>query len=206
MSRPSTRTSPEVGRSSPPRICRSVVLPEPDAPTMAMRSPASTLSVTPRSTSRVSGPWRKLLQTPAATSTGSVMSQRLRRCRARRAPGGVNRRQHAQQKGHRAYAQDVNAFDVCRQLAHEVHARVEKLRVQRALQSIDEHLQIVRHENPKSGAAERASESDQDALDCESREYVARAGTQGAQNGDIGLLLLHDHHQGCDDVEGSDRN
>ena len=38
--RPSTTTSPAVGASSPPIRCSSVLLPEPEAPTMAMRSPA----------------------------------------------------------------------------------------------------------------------------------------------------------------------
>ncbi len=85
-----SRTTPEVGGSRPPRICSSVVLPEPDAPTIAMRCAGATLRVTPRSTSSVSGPWRKLLQTLSARSTGSVMAQRLSRSRARRAPRRIH--------------------------------------------------------------------------------------------------------------------
>src|SRR3984885_10545385 len=201
MSRPSTRTSPEVGRSRPPKICSNVVFPEPDAPTMAIRSAGATARLTPRSTSSVSGPWRKLLQTPEATNTGSIMAQCLRRCRARRAPRRVHRREHAQQEGDRADAQHVNAFDVCGQLAHEIHPRIEKLRVQHALQRVDEHLQIARYQNAERGTTERAGKSDQYTLHGESAENVARACPQSAQQRDIGLLLLHDHHQGCDDVE-----
>ena len=46
-SRPSTVTVPEVGRSSPPSMCSSVDLPEPEVPTTATNSPFSTLRFTP---------------------------------------------------------------------------------------------------------------------------------------------------------------
>ena len=58
MSLPATLTVPAVGLSSPPRICSSVVLPEPEAPMIARRSPARTARFTPCSTSRSIGPWR----------------------------------------------------------------------------------------------------------------------------------------------------
>ena len=47
MSLPSTLTEPEVGRSKPPSMWRRVDLPEPEVPTMATNSPASTLRSTP---------------------------------------------------------------------------------------------------------------------------------------------------------------
>src|SRR5450631_82865 len=206
MSRPSTHTVPEVGRSRPPRICKSVVLPEPEAPTIAILCPAATASVTPRSTCSVSGPWRKLLQTSTATNTESVMSQRLRRCRARSAPRRVQRREHTEQKGYGTYPQHVEPLDIRRQLAHEIHARVQKLRMQRVLQSANERLQIVRHENPERRTAERPGKTNQYALYGKNREYVARTRAQRAQNRDVGLLLLHDHDQRRDDIEGGDRH
>ncbi len=46
MSRPVTRTVPAVGRSSVPIRCSSVVLPEPDGPTMPASSPAVTARLT----------------------------------------------------------------------------------------------------------------------------------------------------------------
>src|SRR5579863_6274159 len=153
MSRPSMRTTPEVGRSRPPRICSSVVLPEPDAPTMAMRSAGATRSVTPRSTSRVSGPWRKFLQTASAVSTGSVMTQRLGGCGARGAPGRIQGREHAEHKGDRAHPEYIEPLDVSGQLAHEIHARIQELRVQQALQSTDQRLEIVRHGDAERRAA-----------------------------------------------------
>ena len=51
MARPSSRTSPAAGRSSPMRCLTSVVLPEPFCPTMATGSPGSIDSETPRTAS-----------------------------------------------------------------------------------------------------------------------------------------------------------
>ena len=47
MSLPSTRTAPEVGRSSPPSMCSRVDFPEPEVPTTATNSPLSTVRSTP---------------------------------------------------------------------------------------------------------------------------------------------------------------
>ena len=47
-SRPVTRTCPELGRSKVPIRCNSVVLPDPDGPTMPTSSPWSTAKETPR--------------------------------------------------------------------------------------------------------------------------------------------------------------
>src|SRR6266480_4283080 len=47
VGRPSTSTSPEVGSSRPPSRCSSVLLPEPEAPTMATISRSSIFSDTP---------------------------------------------------------------------------------------------------------------------------------------------------------------
>jgi len=58
---PAMRTVPSLGRSRPPSTCRSVVLPEPDAPTIAMRSPAHTRIEAPRSTCSFTPPWMNSL-------------------------------------------------------------------------------------------------------------------------------------------------
>src|SRR5580700_3573504 len=120
MSRPAISTAPPLGASRPPRICNSVVLPEPEAPTIATRSPAATLSTTPCSTGSRTGPWRKLLCTACASRTLSLMAQGLRRHGARRAPRRVDGRQHAQQERHAAYPEHVAPLYVRRQLAHVV--------------------------------------------------------------------------------------
>ena len=46
----SSRTVPVVGRSSVPRMCKSVLLPDPDGPVTANASPRSKVSDTPRKT------------------------------------------------------------------------------------------------------------------------------------------------------------
>ena len=48
-STPSTRTVPDVGRSSPASTCMSVDLPEPDGPMMAVNSPEGKATSTPSS-------------------------------------------------------------------------------------------------------------------------------------------------------------
>ena len=50
MSWSPTTTLPEVGRSMPPIRLRSVVLPLPDGPMSAAKSPSATVSVSPSST------------------------------------------------------------------------------------------------------------------------------------------------------------
>ncbi|CFM08547.1 Uncharacterised protein [Bordetella pertussis] len=53
---PSTLTVPLEGTSNRPRMCSKVLLPEPEAPTMATISPRATLSDTSLSTSMRAGP------------------------------------------------------------------------------------------------------------------------------------------------------
>src|SRR5262245_52206822 len=60
-SSPSTITRPEVGLSSPPRMCSRVDLPHPDGPIIAMNSPGATDSSTPRSALTSTLPTRKVI-------------------------------------------------------------------------------------------------------------------------------------------------
>src|SRR5579862_2779198 len=141
MSRPATSTWPELGRSSPPRICSSVVLPEPEAPMMASRSPARTVRSTPVSTSRMLEPSRKFLETPCAASTmaadeASVMSQCLCRLNAGSTPGRIQRGKRAQHEGHRADAQHIAGFRIRGQVAHEIDLGVEEVRSKQSLQTV----------------------------------------------------------------------
>src|SRR6185312_7268541 len=137
MSRPSTSTWPLVGRSRPPRICSRVVLPEPEAPTIATRSPAATESAVPRSTSSVTGPWRKLFETSRASRTSApvlLMTQRLRRSGTSGAPGRVDGRQRTEDECHAAYAQYIQPLDVGRKIAHGIHPRIQELSMQQPLE------------------------------------------------------------------------
>ena len=53
---PAIETSPEVGRSSPARMCMRVDLPEPDGPMTAVSWPLATSTETPRSASTAVSP------------------------------------------------------------------------------------------------------------------------------------------------------
>src|SRR5580704_14387407 len=192
MSRPATATVPEVGASRPPRICSSVVLPEPEAPTIATRSPAAIATFTPSSTLRTSGPWEKLLCTPLALKTVSFMPQGLRRGGARRAPRRVDGRQGAQEERHHAHLEDVATLHVRGQLAHVVDARIQELLSGEVLERAHQRLQVVGHQGAEGSPEERAGEADEDALDGEYQQHVARARPEGAQDRDVGLLFLHD--------------
>src|SRR4030095_3131185 len=90
---PSTLTSPAVGVSSPPSRCSSVLLPEPDAPTIAMRSPAFTARSTPFSTGTGAGPLVYVFASPRHSRT-LLIPQRLRGIDARRLPGRIQRGEH----------------------------------------------------------------------------------------------------------------
>ena len=48
-----------------------------------------------------------------------------------------------------------------------------------------------------------AGETDQRTLDGEGQQYIARRGAQRAQDGNVGALVLHHHHQRGHDIEGS---
>src|SRR5215472_6489326 len=174
MSRPAIVTVPLVGASSPPRTCSSVVFPEPEAPTIATRSPLSTRNVTPRSTGSSTGPWRKLLCTSRASRTASLMAQRLRGRGAGRAPRRIDGRERAQHEGHGAHLEDVEPLDVGRQIAEVIDARVDELHPGEALEGADESLEIIGQQRAEPGAEQRSGQPDQHPLYGEGGEHVAR--------------------------------
>src|SRR5512140_1093372 len=73
-SSPPTRTCPEVGRSMPAIRFKSVVLPEPDGPIKATKSPASTLNESPSRTVRTCVSRVYCLTTDWTWISGSAMS------------------------------------------------------------------------------------------------------------------------------------
>src|SRR5664279_1309008 len=133
---PWTRTSPPVGASSPPSRCKSVLLPEPEAPTIATRSPRLTARSMPSSTGTSRGPPRYVLVSALHSTTGvaaSFITQRLGRIDLCRAPARIQgRQQRERQRDHRDQC-DVAALQVGRQLADVVNALVQKLNAERAL-------------------------------------------------------------------------
>src|SRR5687767_1968758 len=114
------RTSPVVARSSPPSRCSSVLLPEPDEPTTATRSPVAISRSIPASTGTSTLPWWKTLRSPRHESTGPLyfssdtyhlspityhsllVAQRLRGIHLRRAPARIDRRDQGEdERDHR---------------------------------------------------------------------------------------------------------
>src|SRR6218665_3419610 len=111
---------PEVGASSPPSRCSSVLLPEPDAPTMATVSPACTLKSTPCSTVTSSAPSTKRLTRPWHWRTVSLIAQRLRRVDTAGTPAGVERGDEGQYEGNDGDGHDVGALRVAGHAVDEV--------------------------------------------------------------------------------------
>src|ERR1700686_730425 len=194
MLRPATSTTPASGWSSPPRICSSVVLPEPEAPMTASRSPRATCSSTPVSTSSVVVPSRKLRNTPRAVRTAplpSVMTQCLGRLRTGGAPGGIQRRQRTQRKRHAADAQHIARLRIRRQIAHEVNLGIEKVCAQYTLEPVHQRLKIGGQDQSQRRPGTGAGHADERSLDRERSQDIVRPGAERAQNRYVGALFLH---------------
>src|SRR5204863_4859858 len=126
---PRMNTSPAVGASSPPRRCSSVLLPDPEAPTTASRSPAATARSMPRSTGTSSGPLRYVFLRPRHSSTGAALfiAQRLRGIDPRGAPARIERGQERQCERDSRDQQNVGPLHLRRQLADVIDTLVEEL-------------------------------------------------------------------------------
>src|SRR6188472_2910281 len=149
---PSTRTSPPVGRSSPPSRCSSVLLPDPDAPTIATRSPTATSRSTPSSTGTSSGPLRYVLRSPRQATTGTaapetgaglLIAQRVGWIHARGLEARIDRRDERQHERDRRDRDHVPALQVRRQIADVVDALVQELDVERALDRGHDGLDVL---------------------------------------------------------------
>src|ERR1035438_8804735 len=165
MAEPAISTVPRVGRSKPPSNCSSVVLPEPDAPTMAMRSPARTLIEAPRNTCSVTAPWMNSLTSPVPSSTlstgsavmvrSSVISQGFGGQQTRGAPSRIQSRHARQNERECADLDDVRQPNVRRQIAHEIDARVQEFEADHVFQTVHQCLQVDRDQNAQEDRAEQ---------------------------------------------------
>src|SRR5699024_1115105 len=132
MSRPWISTCPDVGVSRPPSTCSRVDLPEPEAPTTAMRSPGCTVRSTRSSTVSGSCTPGKVLRTPSQVSTAvvSVIAQRLRRLYTRCAPGRVQCRQEGQPESHGDDTDDIALVQIGAQLVDVVDVGRQQISMQ----------------------------------------------------------------------------
>src|SRR3989337_1206185 len=109
-------------------ICNNVVLPEPEAPTMATRSAWPIERSTPERTSRVALPSRKRRTTPRHSRTrASFIPECLGRQRARAAPCRIYGGQQRENECDAANPDDVRDPELGRQIADEINVCSEKL-------------------------------------------------------------------------------
>src|ERR1700719_2154855 len=209
MADPAMPTVPRVGKSKPPSSCSSVVLPEPDAPTMAIRSPLWTRMLAPRSTCSVTPPWMNSLtrSTPSSTvsfEVGIVLPSIVSQGFGRQQSRGAHRRIHGgDARKHECESADshyVRGSYMCRQVAHEIHACVEEFESDDGFQRMHQFLQIHRDNHTQQHAAQNAEHSDQAALYDEHRQDTAGRGAESAQDGDVAAFVLDHHDHGRDDV------
>src|ERR1700722_20849135 len=116
---------------------------------MAMRSAARTLIFAPRSTCSVAPPWTNSLarSTPSSTVSveldmvlSSIIPQRFSRQQSRRPHRRIDGGNARQDEGECADAQHVAQAYMCGQIAHEVHASVQKFESDHGLERVDEFL------------------------------------------------------------------
>ena len=207
---PSTLTSPAVGVSSPPSRCSSVLLPEPDAPTIAMRSPCCDGEVDAGQHRHGRGAAGVGLRQPAAARTGtsSLIAQRLRRVDARRLPRRIHRGRDAAPARARSAAiamtsarcrSDGSSLDVVDRLVEEVDAEACARRAASTTSMLSAST------TPPSDAERDADDPDQRALHDEDRHDRRRPRPERAQDRDVGLLVGHHHHLRRHDVERGHR-
>src|ERR1700722_1743708 len=183
-------TEPRVGRARPPSNCSRVVLPDPEAPTMAMRSPASTAMDAPRSTWRVTPPCVNSLTSPTPSSTlpsisvigilSSIIAQGFGGQQARRAPSRIQSRQARQHEGECADLDHVREAHVRREIAHEIDACVEEFESYDVFQAVHELLQVERDQHAQQDPERDAQQSDETSLNDEDGQDAARRGAEGS--------------------------
>src|SRR5438477_10330326 len=166
---PSTSMSPAVGASRPPSRCKSVLLPDPEAPTTATVSPGTTERSTPISTGTSSGPLRYVFRKPRHSITGrakaaSLIAERLRRIHLRRAPGRVNRRQQGKDERNDGDGDHVAGLQIGRQLVDVVDGLVEDLDAEQPLDCRQDRTDIECEQHASAHAEKRPDHADQSAL------------------------------------------
>src|SRR5438067_2367097 len=189
---PSMNTSPADGASNPPNRCSNVLLPEPDAATTAIRSPAPTSRSTPISTGTSSGPLRYVLRRPrhartdtCARAVSSFIPERFRRIDARRAPARIDRGGKREEQRDQRHRDHVAALQIGRQIADVVNGLIEKLNVERVLDGGNDRIDIERGQHAGDDADQRADNANQHSLDHEDGQDRFRRRAERAQDRDV---------------------
>src|SRR5882672_3918552 len=188
-------TEPRVGKSRPPSNCSRVVLPDPEAPTMAMRSPSPTAMDAPRSTWRVTPPCVNSLTSPTPSSTlcsvsvicilSSIIAQGFGGQQARRAPGRIQSRQARQREGECADLDDVGGPHVRREIAHEIDVCIQEFESHDAFQAMHEPLRVERDKHAQVHPERDIQKCDHACLNEEEGQDAARRRAEGSYYLDI---------------------
>src|SRR6185369_1312580 len=212
-SRPQSTTMPEVGASRPPSRWRSVLLPDPDAPTTASVSPRPSVRSTPcrtwTSIREPPLPSMKRLCSARATMTsppGSLIAERFGGLQPARAPARIDRRDEREDERDHRDRNDVAPLRIARHPADQVDAARQERDVEQPLDERHDDADVERDEEPERDAGERADDPRRRALDDEDRHDRARRRAERTQDRDVGALVGHGHDEGRDEVERRDRD
>src|SRR3569832_2491537 len=157
MSMPSIHTSPCVGVSCLFFCCSSVLLPEPEAPMMATRSPCAIARLTSSNTSTVAGLSVLVLARWRQDTTGvSLIAQGLRGLGARGPPCRIERRDQTQEDCDAADAPHVLHVQVGRQLVDVIDLGGEELDAEEMIHRRHDGLDIQRDHDAAEDAEPRA--------------------------------------------------
>src|SRR5690606_26407805 len=180
---------PSLGSSSPPRRCSSVLLPEPEAPTMATISPARTARSTPSSTTSAESPSPNTRRSPEQASTASLpaagaslIAQGFRRPDARGPPARIDRRRERHQARGDTDDDDIARMEVARQVVDEIDALRQHLEPERPLDRAHERSDVERAQHAERHAGKRAQDTDRGALGDEDAHDAGGAGPERAQD------------------------
>src|SRR5688500_12200749 len=186
-SSPAIRIEPSNPPSSSPTACSRVDLPEPDGPSKATISPWRTSRSTPRSTSIVTSPCRKLRLRPLTVST-SFIAKHLHRIGARRLPRRIERGEEAQHQRHGDDGEHLERIGLGRQLGQEADRGILQILDGEELDQVHEGLAEIEEKEAEAEPGEDPDRADDEADRHEHLHQPAPAGAHGSKDGDVAGL------------------
>src|SRR2546428_2878397 len=191
----SKRTVPLVGRSRVPRMWSRVVLPTPEAPTMATSSPRLISRLTPFSTwTTVWSSLKDLRRSRASIMCGSFVPERLSRIETSGLPAGMDCGQERDSDRRHGDRHHIHDLDVHRDAAQIVDVP------RQGVESLDRPAEAV----AQWDADDRADDADHESVQHEDARHGLAGRAHRLQDGDLPVLLDDDHGERAHDVEGGD--
>src|SRR5258706_2632545 len=147
--RPPMTTSPLVAASNPPNRCSKVLLPEPDAPTIATCSPLAIERLTPSNTRTSTLPCRYTLRKSRHDRAASLIAQRLGRIDFGGAVARVDGREQAHHEREKRRQQYVRRAQFGRQVADLVDVFRQELETEHVLDERHDDIYIQRERDSR---------------------------------------------------------